>query len=57
MKKNTQKFPPPLDADKVRLLEANAILEYLNSDVNGLAEADAKARLAFYGLLKALCDL
>jgi H+-transporting ATPase len=50
MKKNTQKFPPPLDADKVRLLEANAILEYLNSDVNGLSEADAKARLAFYGL-------
>ena len=50
MKNNTQPFPPPLDADKVRALEAHAILEYLKSDVNGLSEADVQARLAFYGL-------
>lgn len=45
----TQKFPPPLDADKVRSLEADAILKYLHSDAKGLSTADAKARLAFYG--------
>ena len=50
MQKNTQKFPPPLDADKVRSLEANAILEYLDSDVNGLSNTEAQARLEFYGL-------
>lgn len=50
MKKDTPKFPPPLDADKVRSLEAEALLKYLNSDSNGLSAADAQARLAFYGL-------
>jgi len=50
MKKNTREFPPPLDSDKVRALEADAILKYLDSDTNGLSEAEAKERLAFYGL-------
>lgn len=50
MKNNTQKFPPPLDADKARSLEPQALLTYLKSDLNGLSMADADARLAFYGL-------
>jgi H+-transporting ATPase len=50
MKNNTQQFPPPLDADKVRSLEAEALLKYLKSDLSGLSVADAQARLAFYGL-------
>jgi H+-transporting ATPase len=50
MKNNTHNYPPPLDADKVRSLEADALLKYLKSDVNGLSAADAQARLAFYGL-------
>ncbi len=50
MKKNTQKFPPPLDSDRVRSLEVDALLKYLKSNLNGLSEADAQARLAFYGL-------
>jgi H+-transporting ATPase len=50
MKNNTQQFPPPLDADKVRSLEADALLKYLKSGLNGLSSADAQARLAFYGL-------
>ncbi|BCG63520.1 MAG: H+-transporting ATPase [Methyloprofundus sp.] len=50
MNNKTQPFPPPLDADKVRSLEADAIFKYLNSDVKGLSASDAEARLAFYGL-------
>ena len=50
MENNTQQFPSPLDADKVRSLEAEALLKYLSSDLNGLSVADAQARLAFYGL-------
>jgi len=50
MKSDTRKFPPPLDADKVRSLEANALLKYLKSDSNGLSTADVQARLTFYGL-------
>ena len=49
MKKKSQKFPPPLDADKVRSLETEALLRYLKSNVDGLSSADAEARLAFYG--------
>jgi len=50
MKKNNQVFPPPLDADKVRTLEANALLSYLESNENGLSNVEAQARLNFYGL-------
>ncbi|MBL6987689.1 MAG: plasma-membrane proton-efflux P-type ATPase [Methylobacter sp.] len=50
MENNTRKFPPPLEADKARSLEAKAILKYLESDLNGLSATDAQARLAFYGL-------
>jgi len=50
MKKNNQAFPPLLDADKVRKLEANALLSYLQSGNDGLSSADAQARLDFYGL-------
>jgi len=49
MKNNNHKFPPPLDSDKVRTLEAEALLKYLRSDLNGLSKAGAQARLAFYG--------
>lgn len=47
---NTQKFPPPLEADDVRTLEMEALLKYLHSDMKGLSAADAQERLAFYGL-------
>ena len=50
MKSKSQPFPPPLDADKVRSLETDAILKYMESDENGLSKSDAQARLAFYGL-------
>ena len=50
MKNKAQPFPPPLDADTVRSLEADAIMQYLDSDVDGLSESDAEARLTFYGL-------
>ncbi|MDD5275642.1 MAG: plasma-membrane proton-efflux P-type ATPase [Methylovulum sp.] len=50
MKDNTQQFPPPLDADKIRALETEALLKYLKSDLNGLSATEAEARLAFYGL-------
>ncbi len=50
MKKNSQAFPPPMDADKVRSLEAEALLNYLESNENGLSSTEAQARLDFYGL-------
>lgn len=50
MENNIQEFPPPLDADKVRSLQAEALLTYLKTDLNGLAARDAETRLAFYGL-------
>jgi len=50
MKNNTQKFPPPLDGDKIRSLETEALLKYLKSDLEGLSEVEAQARLVFYGL-------
>jgi len=50
MKNNTREFPPPMDADKVETLEADAILNYLKSNKQGLSEAEAKERLIFYGL-------
>ncbi len=50
MKNNSQAFPPPLDADKVRSLEAEALLTYLKSNEKGLSSAEAQARLDFYGL-------
>ncbi|MFK5950705.1 MAG: plasma-membrane proton-efflux P-type ATPase [Methylococcales bacterium] len=50
MKEKIQAFPPPLDADKVRSLEANALLSYLKSNKKGLSNEDAQARLVFYGL-------
>jgi H+-transporting ATPase len=46
---NHNAFPPPLNSDKVRSLEANALLQYLQSDLKGLSEQNAQARLAFYG--------
>ncbi len=42
-------YPPPLGADKVRMLESNALLQYLKSDLHGLSEQDAQSRLDFYG--------
>ena len=51
MKHNAEAlFPPPLDAEKVRTLEAEALLKYLKSSKNGLTESDVQARLGFYGL-------
>lgn len=50
MGNNTRKFSPQLDAEKFQFLASDALLEYLNSDSNGLVTADAEARLAFYGL-------
>ena len=50
MKNKIKAFPPPLNADKVRSLEADAILKYLDSDMNGLSKTDVQARLDFYGL-------
>ncbi len=49
MKNDTQALPPQLDADKIKALEANAILDYLRCDFNGLSTAQARARLEFYG--------
>ena len=49
MKKNNQAFPPPMDAEKVRSLEAEALLSYLKSNENGLSSTEAQARLDFYG--------
>lgn len=49
MQKKIQEFPPPLDADKVRSLEAEALLKYLHCNANGLSETDARARFAYYG--------
>lgn len=49
MKDKTQTFPPPLDAEKVRTLESEALLNYLQSSQNGLTQSEAEARLAFYG--------
>lgn len=46
---NTHQFPAPLDADKLRTLEAEAILKYLKCDSNGLSSKEAEARLVFYG--------
>ena len=42
-------FPPPLDAHKVRSLEADALLQYLKSDPDGLSQQEAQTRLEFYG--------
>ena len=50
MNKNSQQFPPPLDADRARALEGQALLKYLKSNLNGLSGAEAQGRLAFYGL-------
>ena len=50
MKNKPSFFPPPPDANKVRSLEIEALLKYLESDLKGLSKADAEARLAFYGL-------
>ncbi len=50
MKNKTPVFPPPLDANKVCLLETAALLEYLRSNLNGLSKVDTQARLAYYGL-------
>ena len=49
MKNQTPVFPPPLDADKVRTLEAEALLKYLKSDLNGQSKAEDQERLSFYG--------
>jgi len=49
MKNNTTDFPPLLDSEKVRSLEADALLNYLKSDLNGLSPENARARLAHYG--------
>ena len=49
MKKESQLFPPPLDSDKVRSLEAETLLQYLQSDLKGLSDKNAQARLIFYG--------
>ena len=49
MKSNPQSLPPPLDADKVKTLEASAVLKYLGCDLKGLSNARAQTRLDFYG--------
>jgi H+-transporting ATPase len=50
MNRDVQEFPPPLDPDKIRSLETQALLQYLKIGLNGLSAAEAQARLAFYGL-------
>ncbi len=49
MKNDTTHLPPVPDSDKVRSLEAEALLKYLKSGWKGLSDKDAKARLAHYG--------
>ncbi|MGR8934316.1 MAG: cation-transporting P-type ATPase, partial [Gammaproteobacteria bacterium] len=49
MNENVREFPPPLDGDKVRSLETDALLRYLQSGSDGLSAGEAQARLAFYG--------
>ncbi len=50
MKKQQEiSFPPPLDAEKVRSLEAKALLKYLKSNPHGLTQQEAQTRLEFYG--------
>ena len=49
MENNTRKFPPPLDAEKVRKLESDALLNYLECGLNGLSTEEAQSRLAYYG--------
>ncbi len=49
MKKNNQHFPSQPETDKVRSLEIEALVQYLQSDPGGLSEQDAQARLEFYG--------
>lgn len=49
MKNKIPSFPPPLDAEKVRALESEALLKYLQSSQNGLTQSEAEDRLAFYG--------
>ncbi|MGR9114285.1 MAG: plasma-membrane proton-efflux P-type ATPase [Gammaproteobacteria bacterium] len=49
MNTNKQQFPPQPDVDKIRELETEALLRYLQCDGNGLSAQAAKARLEFYG--------
>ena len=49
MKNNSQSLPPPLDADKIKALETDAVLKYLRCDITGLSTARAQVRLEFYG--------
>ncbi|HFD12594.1 MAG TPA: plasma-membrane proton-efflux P-type ATPase [Crenotrichaceae bacterium] len=49
MKKQQSSFPPLLDADKIGSLEAEALLNYLKTGLDGLSEQEAEARLEFYG--------
>jgi len=50
LNKNNAHFPPPLDADKARSLEAAALIKYLQSRLDGLTFEEADERLAYYGL-------
>ncbi len=50
MNANPHHFPPPLDAEKIRSLETQSLLQYLKTGSNGLSSSDAEQRLAFYGL-------
>ncbi|MDD4913523.1 MAG: plasma-membrane proton-efflux P-type ATPase [Methylococcales bacterium] len=49
MTDNIRTFPKPLDAEKIRQLEAESLLKYLECDAGGLSSAEAQARLEFYG--------
>ncbi|MGY6275681.1 plasma-membrane proton-efflux P-type ATPase [Methylomonas sp. MgM2] len=49
MTNNTQPLPPPLDPDKIKTLETDAVLTYLRCNRNGLSGSSAEERLEFYG--------
>lgn len=49
MENNIRKFPPPLDAEKAREIKSEALLTYLECNLNGLSNAEAQSRLAYYG--------
>jgi len=49
MNNATQELPPPLDGDKIKALQIDAILKYLRCDMNGLSSVRAQTRLEFYG--------
>ncbi len=49
MKNKHRQFPPQVSDEKIRSLNTEQLLDYLQSGKNGLSEQAAEDRLAFYG--------